>query len=61
MLSKGDFPCIVLDMRYTSLDIQDFHLTFISQNCFKISRMFSLYLLDCHYFILFTFLVLMLS
>ena len=58
---RGDFPCIALDMRYTSLDIQDFYLTFISSNCFMNSRMFSLYLLDCHYFILFTFLFLMFS
>ena len=55
-LSRRDFPSIALDIRYTSLDLQDFHLTFISRNFFvMILIMFNLYLLDCHYFILCTF------
>ena len=29
-LSRRDFPTISLDIRYTSLDLQDFNFTFIS-------------------------------
>ena len=61
-LSGSDFPRIALDIRYTSLDLQDFHLRFILTTfCVRISIMFNLYLLDCHYFILFAFLFLILS
>ena len=31
-LSRRDFPGIALDIKYTSLEHQDFHLTFISTN-----------------------------
>ena len=31
-LSRRDFPSIGLDIRYTSLDLQDSNLTFISTN-----------------------------
>ena len=60
MLSRRDLPNVAVDIKYTSLDLQDFYLTFTKTNFFvNNSIMFNLYLLDAHYFFVCTILFLM--
>ena len=59
-LSRRDLPNVALDIKYTSLDPQDFYLTFTKTTFFvKNSIMFNLYLLDARYFFFCTIIFLM--